>query len=204
MAVARYRPDHDVTFDLAHGLVHLEGAPARVLMPADGLAALCAAAGEEAAGELGRAVGRAMGLRVASRLAPLAEAEGATQAGEGARAASIETMVDHLGAELSLAGLGSLGIERWGHALVMVIDHCPLGARGDGLLEAALGEAVGVATSRHVRAVLLARDGTRARLLLASAPVAERVRSWLRGGVAWGDALTRLHAASAPAGPQAD
>ncbi len=166
MSVARYRPDHDVTFDLAHGLVHLEGAPARVLVPADGLAALCAAAGDEATAEIGRAMGRAMGLRVAARLAPLAEAEGATQGGGGARAASIETMVDHLGAELSLAGLGSLGIERWGHALVMVIDHSPLERAATGCSRRSLGEAVGVATGRHVSAVLLARDGTRARLLI--------------------------------------
>jgi hypothetical protein len=203
MSVARYRPDHDVTFDLAHGLVHLEGAPARVLVPADALSALCAAAGDEAAGAMGRAMGRAMGLRVAARLAPLAQADEGPQAGGGARAASVETMVDHLGAELSLAGLGSLGIERWGHALVIVVDHSPLGTSGDGVLEAIVGEAVGVATGRHVRAVLLARDGARARLLMTNGAVAERVRGWLRGGVSWGEALARLHAAPAPSGPQA-
>jgi hypothetical protein len=203
MAVARFRPDHDVTFDLAHGLVHLEGAPARVLVPADALCALCAAAGEEAAATFGRAMGRSMGARVAARLAPLAEADEAHPGEAGARAASIETMVDHLGAELSLAGLGSLGIERWGHALVIVVDHSPLGAGGDGLLEAVVGEAVGAATGRPVRAVLLARDGARARLLMTNGAVAERVRGWLRSGVVWGEALARLHAAPVPSGPQA-
>ena len=201
MSVARYRPDHDVTFDLAHGLVHLEGAPARVLVPAGALSALCAAAGDEAAGAFGRVMGRAMGLRVAARLAPLAGADEGPQG--GARAASVETMVDHLGAELSLAGLGSLGIERWGHALVIVVDHSPLEASGDGVLEVIVGEAVAVATGRHVRAVLLARDGARARLLMTNGAVADRVRGWLRGGVSWGEALARLHAAVAPSGPQA-
>src|SRR5262245_15801444 len=136
MAVARYRPDHDVTFDLAHGLVHLEGAPTRVLVPADALGALCAEAGADAVTAFGRAIGRAMGLRVAARLTASADPEHAGEPGAGARSASLETMVDHLGAELSLAGLGSLGLERWGHALVVVVDHCPLGARGDVLLEA--------------------------------------------------------------------
>lgn len=200
MAFAPYRPDHDVTFDLAHGLVHLEGAPARVLVPADALAALCAAAGPEAVATFGHAMGHAMGLRVASRLAPLAGPDG--DAPTGARAASADTMVDHLGAELSLAGLGSLGIERWGHALVLVVDHCPLGARGDALLEPLLSEAVGTTTGRRVHAVLLARDGVRARFLLANGAAADRVRAWLGGGASWGEALTRLHAPSAE-GPQA-
>lgn len=197
MAFAPYRPDHDVTFDLAHGLVHLEGAPARVLVPADALGALCAAAGPDATATFGRAMGRAMGLRVAGRLAAPAGAGDAARG--GALSATVETMVDHLGAELSLAGLGSLGIERWGHALVIVVDHCPLGARGDALLEAVLSEAVGALSARSVHAVLLARDGVRARLLLANGAAAERVRAWLAGGSSWGEALTRLHA-TPPAG----
>jgi hypothetical protein len=203
MVVARYRPDHDVTFDLAHGLVHLEGAPARVLVPADALAALCGEAGPGAVTAFGRGMGRAMGLRVAARLAASADPEHAGEEGAGARSASLETMVDHLGAELSLAGLGALGLERWGHALCVVVDHCPLGARGDGLLEAVLGEAIGAATSRHVHAVLLLRDGVRARLLLTNESAAARVRGWLQGGASWGDALTRLHAVPASSGPQA-
>ncbi|MEZ4299179.1 MAG: hypothetical protein R3B70_29790 [Polyangiaceae bacterium] len=195
MAVARYRPDNDVTFDLANGLVHLAGAQARVLVPAEALAALCGAAGSEAVGAFGAALGQAMGQRVGARLS--AASGDASESGAGARAASVETVVDHLGAELSLAGLGSLSIERWGHALVVVVDHCPLGAGGDVLLEAAVGEAVAATAARPVHAVFLARDGVRARLLLTSGPVAERVREWLRGGATWGEALTRLHATPA-------
>lgn len=202
MAVARYRPDHDVTFDLAHGLVHLEGAPARVLVPADALAALCANAGTEAVAAFGSSIGHAMGLRVASRLASLAASDEEGRA-SGARAASVETMVDHLGAEVAIAGLGALGMERWGHALVVVIDHCPLGARGDRLLEAVIGGAISAATGRHARAVVLVREGVRARLLLTNPTAADRVKQWLEEGVAWGDALTRLHAPSEPAAPQA-
>lgn len=200
MADDRYRPDQDVTFDLASGLVHLDGAPARVLVPADGLSALLAAAGAEAAAAFGRAIGATMGLRVAARLA--AGAPGSS-GNEGARAASVEAMVEQLGVEVSLAGLGSLGLERWGHALVIVIDHCPLGANGDGLLEAVTGAAIGAATGRHVHAVLLSREATRARLLLTNEAAAERVRGWLRDGASWGDALTRLHAPPAATGPRA-
>lgn len=200
MAVAPYRPDQDVTFDLAHGLVHLEGAPARVLVPADALGALLAAAGTGAVEVFGREVGRAMGARVVSRLAAGVGPGGDAQA--AVRATSVEGMVDHLGAELSLAGLGSLGIERWGHALVIVVDHCPLGARGDGLLEAVISEAVFALSGRRVHAVLLARDGVRTRLLLANGAAADRVRAWLQAGSSWGEALTRLHAPPPADGPQ--
>lgn len=202
MAVARYRPDHDVTFDLVHGLVHLEGAPGRVLVPAGALATLCASADAAAVAAFGKAIGQAMGLRVAARLASIAEPDESGRA-VGARAASVETMVDHLGAELSLVGLGSLGVERWGRALVVVVDHCPLGGPGDALLEAVLGEAIGAVAARPVNAVLLDRDSVRARFFLAGGAAASLVRTWLRDGVPWGDTLARLHAPPAPEGPRA-
>ncbi len=204
MAVVRYSPDHDVTFDLAHGLVHLEGAEARVLVPAGALSELCLAAGEEAVAKFGQAMGRAMGLRVAGRLAGFAgPPDGGDEAGASEHAAGVGTMVDQLGAELSLAGLGSLGLERWGLALVVVVDHCPLAASGDRLLAALVGEAVGSATGRAVTAVFLARDGVRGRFLLTSSAVGERVAEWLRSGVSWGEALTRLHAAPATSSSEA-
>jgi hypothetical protein len=202
MAVARYRPDHDVTFDLVHGLVHLEGAPGRVLVPASALAGLCGAADPGSVAAFGKAIGHSMGLRVAKRLSPIAEVDESGRAA-GARGASVETMVDHLGAELSLVGLGSLGMERWGRALVVVVDHCPLGGPGDALLESVIGEAIGAATARNVHAVLLGRDSVRARFFLASGAAASLVRTWLRDGVPWGDTLARLHAPPAPEGPRA-
>src|SRR5438128_2400016 len=44
---AKFDPQGQVTFDLPFGHVHLDGAPARVVVPADALAALCQAAGTE-------------------------------------------------------------------------------------------------------------------------------------------------------------
>jgi hypothetical protein len=176
----RFDPSQSVTFDLAHGLVHLEGAPSRLLVPADALAALAGAAGPEAAATFGRALGEAMGRRVATRLAP----------GE----AAVDAVVEHLGGELALGGLGSLGLERWGKALVMVVDQSPLGAAGDLVLEAALGAAVEAAAGRRVCAVLLGREGVRARFLLGGEAGVTKVRAWLAAGASWGDALVRLHA----------
>jgi hypothetical protein len=183
MSDPRFDPSDAVTFDLAHGLVHLEGAPARVLVPAEALVALCGAADASTVAALGRALGEAMGRRAAGRLAR----DG------GIHKKSPEVVVDHLGGELALAGLGSLGIERWGSALVMVVDHSPLGAAGDGLLAAVLASALVAATGNEVHSAPLGREATRARFLLAGPKGVERVRSLLSAGRSWPEALVELH-----------
>ncbi|MFT3774501.1 MAG: hypothetical protein QM820_54785 [Minicystis sp.] len=183
MSDLRFDPSKAVTFDLAHGLVHLEGAPSRLLVPADALAPLIEAAGPAAAAAFGRSIGEAMGRRVASRLHA-----------EGVGAAAVDVVVEHLGGELALTGLGSLGLERWGRALVLVVDQSPLGAGGDALLEAALAGAVETAAGRSVRALLLGRDGVRARFFVGGEAGTEKVKGWLAQGISWGDALVRLHA----------
>lgn len=198
MPEARFDPSKAITFDLTSGLVHLEGAPARVLVPADALSALCATAGAEAAAAFGRALGVPMGRRLAGRFSAsgasgTADAEGASA---GVRAASIEAVVNHLGGELALAGLGSLGLERWGRALVLVVDHSPLGAAGDALLEAVLEGALAEATGRAARTAALGREEARARFLVSGSAAIEKVRTWLARGVSWGEALARLHAQS--------
>jgi hypothetical protein len=184
MSDLRFDPSKAVTFDLSHGLVHLEGAPSRLLVPAEALRALTEAAGSGATAAFGRAIGEAMGRRAASRLG----------AGQGVDAAPVESVVEHLGGELALAGLGSLGLERWGRALVLVVDQSPLGAGGDGLLGAALAGALEAAAGREVRTLLLGRDGVRARFLVGGRAGVARVEAWLEAGVPWGEALVRLHA----------
>lgn len=181
---APFDPTKAVTFDLAHGHVHLEDAPERVLVPAKALAQLCAAAGADATRALGRSIGEPMGRRLARRLG---ETAGAT----------IDAVVDHLGGELSLAGLGSLGAERWGRALVLVVDESPLEASGDALLAAVLEAALAASTGREATCVVLARDAGRVRLLVVGAGGAEKVRSWLGSGTSWGDVLVRLHESAA-------
>jgi hypothetical protein len=184
----RFDPSKSVTFDLDHGLVHLEGAPSRLLVPADALLALAGAAGAAATAAFARALGTPMGRRVADRLS----------AG-GVGAAAIDVVVEHLGGELALAGLGSLGLERWGRAVVLVVDHAPLGAAGDALLEQVLAGAIEASVERAVHVLTLARDGVRARFLLGGSAGTDKVRAWLAAGVPWGEALVRLHAAGAAA-----
>ena len=185
-----FDPSSAVTFDFSHGLVRMDGAPARLLVPADALVALLSAAGAEATAAFARSLGEGMGRRVAGRLS----AEG----GAGALAASVAGVVDHLGGELALAGLGSLSLERWGKALVLVVDHSPLGASGDRLLEVTLAGALEEATGKPARALVLARDAAQARFLIGSAAALDKVRAWLEQGVSWGEALVRLHSPTEP------
>mgnify|MGYP000039915197 CR=1 FL=1 len=184
MPQIRFDPSKAVTFDLANGLVQLSGASARLLVPAEALSVLCEAAGPGASAAFGRAVGEAMGARVAARLSGDA----------GVSAASVEAVVEQIGGELALGGMGALGLERWGRALVLVIDHSPLGPRGDGLLESVLAGALDAATGRSVRSLLLGREEGRARFLITGDAGLEKVTSLLADGLSWGEALVRLHA----------
>ena len=188
MPEIRFDPSKAVTFDLPRGLVRIEDA-ARVLVPGDALAALCESAGPGATAAFGRTMGEAMGARVASRLAGSA----------GVNEASVDAVVEHLGGELALGGLGSLGLERWGRALVIVVTDTPLGPRGDGLLEAVLAGALDAATGRSVRSLLVSREEGRARFLITGDAGMETMTSLLADGLSWGEALTRLHASGASA-----
>lgn len=181
MSEARFDPTRAVTFDLTHGLVHVEGAPSRVLVPAEALAALARAAGPEARDAFAEAIGSSLGKRVASRLTHV-------------RTASADAVVEHLNGELALAGLGVLGLERWGRALVLVVDQSPLGAGGDALLASVLAWALRAATGAMIAVAPIDRDATRARFFVGSPRGVSTIEAMLADGVRWGDALVRLHA----------
>jgi hypothetical protein len=182
MSDLRFDPAQAVTFDLTRGLVHLDGAPSRLLVPADAFLALARAAGPEVTSAFARAMGEAMGRRVAARLSA-----------DGVAAAPVEVVVEHLGGELALAGLGALGLERWGKAAVLVVDQSPLGGDGDTLLGGVLAASIEAAAGRSVHVLCLGRDGVRARFLVGGQAGVDKVRAWLAEGIPWGEALVRLH-----------
>lgn len=184
-----FGPANAVTFDLGRGLVEQQGAGAGILVPAVALSALCAAAGSDAVRAFGREVGVAMGHRIATRLG------GAGTLGAPAvRSATLGTVVDELGGEVALAGLGAVTLERWGRALVVCVDGSPLGAEGDALVEAVLEGAFQAATGSAATTVRLEREGARARFFIGGSAATVRVRGWIREAVSWADALARLHA----------
>ena len=180
MVQPRFDPSGSVKFDLGRGQVTVDGSSDRVLVPVDALLTLCTSAGEAALRDFGRRLGGEAGQRARSRIG-------------SADKAGIEAVVEHLGGDLALMGLGSLGVERWGRALVMTVDGSPLGAGGDPLLAAIVEGALQRAFGREASVVVLAREVTRVRLLVTSAAGADKARQFLAGGSSWGDVLTRLH-----------
>jgi hypothetical protein len=189
---------HAVTFDLSRGEVHLdlpsgEDHAGSLVVPGDALATLVQAAGDAAAAEFGRAIGRRLGARVSAKL----QAQ--------VREASIEAVANALAGELALTGLGSLLVERWGKALVLVLEGGSLGqgAAADALRAGALEGVLARATGRELGVAPLARDGSTLRVLIASPATAARARDLLGQGVRWGDAIARLHGASGAASEEA-
>jgi hypothetical protein len=181
MAFPRFDPARALKFDLGRGQIEMEGARPRVVVPSDALFELCRAAGRDAQVDFGRRLGTEAGRRTAEAL------EG------GVAGASLEAVVEHLGGNLALLGFGSLGLERWGKALVFTVDDSPFGAEGDALLAAVIEGALQRAVGREGQVVLLARDDARARFAVLSKTAAASVRSWLDAGASWGEVLARLH-----------
>jgi hypothetical protein len=174
----RFNPSGSVSFDLVRGRVDCGGD--HVLVPADALVDLCRVASDEVVSDFGRRVGTGAGRRVAERL------------GDAVSTASLEEVLEHLGGELAVLGLGSLGLERWGRALVLTIDGGPFGSQLDRLLGGILEGALQRCFGRSCQAVKLIRDDRQVRFLIASAASASRVSEWLSSGLSYGDALTRL------------
>jgi hypothetical protein len=178
MAELGFDPSQSVKFDFARGAVEIDGG-ARLLVPPAALLALCQGAGVEAQRAFGRTLGTELGRRVASRIR--------------VNDASVDAVLEHLGGDLALMGLGSLGIERWGRALVLTLNGSPLGRDGDTLVAAVLEGALQRGMARDATVMLLAREDNQARLLVVSSAAAGKVRAWLDQGIAWGEVLARLH-----------
>lgn len=174
-----FDPSYALEFDFGRGQVRMANAGERVVVPADALLALCQGASEDAVRDFGRRLGTEAGRRMNDRL------------GE-AWQASLEAVVEHLGGELALMGLGSLGLERWGPALVLTFNHSPLGWAGDLLLGSVLEGAMQRSFGRDVVATKLVRDADHVRFLIAGYDGARKASDWLSQGVPWGDVLSRL------------
>ncbi len=171
-----------VRFDLSEGAVRAgSGSERMVLAETAALGSLLDAAPPAAAEAYARATGAAIGKRAAARI-------GATGS------ASVEAFLVQLAGEVALGGLGVLSLERWGRAMVVVMEGTPLPAA---LLAPFVAAALEAAAGREVWCALLLRDGGVARVLVSNEKAVARARDWLAAGVAWGDVLGRLQGASA-------
>jgi len=178
--MARFDPSHSLEFNFDRGTVKLGGQSERVLVPADVLASLLKGADADVRKDFAYRLGTEAGRRVGERI-------------DGT--ASIAAVTEHLGGELALMGLGSLGVERWGHALVVTVAGSPLRAEGDDLLAGIVEGALQRAFGRASTVLPIQRDDSLVRLLVVSKGTAERVRGWLASGTSFGDVLARLNGA---------
>ena len=177
MTAATFNPAQSVRFDLAHGAVRAGTADDRVLLvPASALVELALSASTEAAEAFGRALGSAVGRRAATRIGDAA-------------GSSLEDFITHLAGEAALAGLGVLSVERWGRALVVLLEESPLFGP---LVAPFVGAALEAASGRTVATTVLSNDARLVRVLVSSEGAVGRVRGWIAGGTSWGDAITRL------------
>ena len=185
MDKSSFDPTRAVVFDLPRGHVTLQGQSPALLLGADALAQLCNGLDAAAVRQFGALLGKAAGARIRARLSGAGSAT--------AESATLESMVDQLGGEVSLAGFGALSIERWGQALVVRIEGCPLGSKAPELLGAYVEAALRVDVVRDVNALALENDPASFRLLLCGPAGSARVKGWLSAGGSWGDALAALH-----------
>jgi hypothetical protein len=178
MAAASFNPTHAIRFDLQRGSVRSGDGDERLLLVSSAaLMDLARSAPSEAVEALGFALGSAVGRRASARIGDPS-------------GSSTEDFVTQLAGEIALAGLGVLSVERWGRALVVVLDESPLLGT---LVVPFVTAALKGASKRNVYGVLLAHGPRAARVLISSERAVDRVRGWIASGVSWGDAIAKLH-----------
>src|SRR6476619_5826318 len=131
MANPPFEASKAVTFDLSRGEIRKDDDERRLLLSARAVHALCQTAGDDATSAFGQSLGESIGAAIASRF---------ERSGGDPRGASIESVIEHLAGELAVAGLGTISVERWGRALVLVVDHAS--AESDKVLAPLLGAMV--------------------------------------------------------------
>lgn len=177
-----------LSFDLAEGLVRLDD-ETRLVVPVAALVALFRTASPAGRRAFGRAMGESIGHVAGNRLASQAEMPHALVD------ASPELALSELSAAWALAGLGALGMERWGKALLLVIEGSPLGEEGDELCETMLESALVTSTDKPARVAWIERKGALARFFVGSQAATERVQRELERGTSWAEALRMLQGA---------
>jgi len=173
-------------FDLASGSVRLTAGEPQVLVSASIVAALVASAPNA------RALGHLIGTDLAGRARIRRAMSGASSADETMRDLSLMDVVDLIGGELALLGLGSLRSERWGAALLFVLDPCPLDARADDLLAGIMESAIAAAGGRSLRAAVLEHEDRAVRMLICNEVAMKRVEAFRADRLSFTTILSRL------------
>ncbi len=176
MAGPSFDPNQAIKFDLKSGSAADARGHRVVLVPSVALDAL----EPDVLEKIGEEIGRACGARFAARLG-----------GEAAvRSAPLEAVVSHLAGELAVAGVGSVQLERWGRAMVIVVTNA--GVKNDRFLSGVLSGALGAASGRSLAAAALNAQGDPLRFFIGAEATAARVRDLVKDGKGHGDVLAGL------------
>lgn len=186
-----------VRFDLSRGEILVSVGRSRVddephvLLPTSVVATLLADAG--LARDAGLRVGVSLMERVATRMLSRQEERRGVDVRQIVRAQSLEVVVDFLGAELAVLGFGALRIERWGRALLFVLDPCSLSAAQDPFVEGLFEGALASVADRDVHALVVDRTGETARVLIGGESAIERAAPLVAEGQYFTDVIRILH-----------
>jgi hypothetical protein len=180
MAEARFDPGGFYQFDLRDGSVRTKGG-ARVLVLSDTVAGQLVSAAVQS-GDVAALVGLGNELGTVAR----------GNLGGDPSKASVEQVVAHASAVVSLFGWGKLGFERWGRALVAELSNPPSlddGGKAVGALLTGLISALG---ETPADCVPVGGD----RFLIVSPETADAVRKWTAAGEGLGAIVGRLGVSS--------
>jgi hypothetical protein len=183
--MSTFDPAQALRIDLARGQLSLAGSGGgsgnRLLVPLDSMIDLLSSADNDAITAFGAGIGTDMGRRVRDRL------------GSAVDQASVELFLEHLGGEIALAGLGSLSLERWGYALVLVLEGLKDAASLEILVAALLEAVIQRALSRDVTVVSLGRQADALKFAMLGRHAKDQVEQAMAAGKSLGDVLTQLH-----------
>lgn len=174
-----FDPKGAVRFDMTNGAASDARGTKFVLVPTSALEALDRTT-PGALAHIGAEVGRACGARIVAKLGGESEV----------RAATLDVVVTHLAGELAIAGLGSVTLEKWGKALVVVLTNPTVNS--DGFCAAALAGAVSMAVGREVFMVPIGREGNVVRYYIGTQQTMIRCRSLVSSGKTWMEIIQQL------------
>jgi len=171
-----FDPGGYFAFDLARGAVHTRHGERVLVLASDVLGPLVSTAVRQGDLTAVRMLGKRIGEDAQRSL------------GGEVKSATPESVITHASGMLSLLGWGTLQLERWGHALVLVLEGAP-SLDGERLgLAALLGGLLTSLAGRDVACVPV--DGTR--FVIVHPSIAEAVWSWSKDGKDLGSVVQRL------------
>jgi hypothetical protein len=176
-----FDPARSISFDLGRGEVRLTSGEQHILLSPSVVSTLLERS--PFAREIGRSSGEAIAERARNR---------ARSADETLRGVHLAKVVDLVGGELALLGIGNLRIERWGKALLFVLDPCPLDARADSFLAGLIEGAVYVAGGREVGAVVVDRGEDLVRLFVGTKATVTAAEAMRNEGALFTEVVSRL------------